>query len=189
MTGDSPFFREVVEKLKADEDFDTLCHVIKTPTSKLSEVFAFAVFGGVAMDRSVSDEEFAKALRLAAEGAWEFDGLCRAMSLRLVIEGRELTSPMRAWISGVLTGQISRPRSKGGPSGVAGGSKRVAVADLVHRACLLGLKRTRNVTSEPTSACDAVVVALSESGYHTTYDAVAKSWAKYAQVWMKEALD
>jgi len=180
-------FTQALTGLKNDENFELFSDMIRLSSKKFVE-FLPTKEGELIFKKEVSEADFSKFLGGALRDPVSFDKLNQALAIRLLAKHLEVTDQMRLWISGVLTGKVSRPKSKGGIH-QSSGFKGVAIATLVFEATEFGLRPTRNVASEPYSASDAVVEALASVGHHTTYEAVAKAWSKYRQVWMKEQLE
>lgn len=182
-------FEEVVDALCNLDHFELFATYIAAPNQELKNALLLAQSGDIVLKPDVADAYVYELISEAETSPEAFDSLSYAIAARLMTEGSEITKPMRFWLTGVLLKKISRPRSKGGPNRLVGGTKRIFVANLVFEAVKLGLKPTRSVASSPVSACDAVVAALERFGYHISFDAVAKSWTTHAQHWMRDELD
>lgn len=182
-------FDSIVDALCNLDNFDTFASQIAMPNSDMRDALNLSLTMQIFLERDIRDEDVYDLISAARSCPDTYDALARAIGIRLMTKDSTITEPMRYWLTGTLTGDFSRPKSKGGPNRLVGATKRIWVATLVYEAVKMGLDPTRSPASEPKSAADAVVAALGRYGYYTTYDAVAKSWSTHAQYWMRDRLD
>lgn len=105
-----------------------------------------------------------------------FDALRFGSATHLYL-GNSLPVAVRHWLAEYLQGKKKRPRRASGRGSSIGWHINIAVAvDILVGA---GMTATRNVTSDETSACDAVACALSELGQTpNSFTRVKKIWGE-----------
>lgn len=89
--------------------------------------------------------------------------------------GDTIPSEARRWLVHYLRGESERPKASAGRHSARG--LQVAIVCVVVHLVNCGMNATRNDTSPPASACDAVADALAQLGLSpTTFNAVKKIW-------------
>lgn len=92
-----------------------------------------------------------------------------------MIDGKSISRTMQKWMGGVLAEFSKRPASTGSPDAMAGSIRSYSLRVLIWKAEQLGFQPTRNLASEPKSACDVVKAALEIRGISISYDTIAKA--------------
>ncbi|MFC4667772.1 hypothetical protein ACFO5X_04335 [Seohaeicola nanhaiensis] len=176
-----PPVADVAIKLRRSKDFEILARVICMNGEMPSVALATQDFGALIRKKRISNAEFNKFTAMARADARMFDGLNFTLAVRFSCADMPMTALMRSWISDVLMREEIRPKSKGGRYKRLSEMHNYSFVQLVSMAMKFGLKATRSSATRPSSACDAVVIALADFGHHVTYDAVAKHWSKRAE--------
>jgi hypothetical protein len=142
---------------------------LKTPLSEFHYTTT-----GAAMLR----HDTARLLAWAEASAGGFDVLRLGMAYSLE-QGEELPPAALTWLVRHLRGELTRPKARAGAKTEVWLHMQIwtSVSWLV---AVYGMKATRNDTSEPTSACDAVADALGELGLQpTTFFGVKRIWLRF----------
>ncbi|WP_171231043.1 hypothetical protein [Ruegeria sp. HKCCA6707] len=174
-------FDQAVERIATDEAYKLLRKVgIFDPDPKCRLLATRLVeFAALWMEEEVSVERFYQMLAVAKTNRSKFEGLNYALGLR-VSQGKKLNEAMVAWISGILTKEVSIPASKGGHEPKASTARDVLLVSAVKIAMTFGLPATRNPASESQCAIDAVVLGLSKLEYDVSYTMVENAWRRRA---------
>ena len=90
--------------------------------------------------------------------------------------GKPIPSELREWVDDCFDGSRALPEPKVGRSRYTNEVRNRLIIKTVQSLVICGLTATRNETSPPESACDAVSAALNAHGMKLSYAGVVKVW-------------
>ena len=140
----------------------------------VTQVYDFEMRAGDAL----REDRLPELLEGAQTSPLDFQAVQAALS-SLREENMPIPSQLNEWALDVASGKVKCPSVRPGRSPYTNVVRNEWIARTVQSLVDCGLRATRNETSAPESACDAVSEALHVHGVELSFDSVAKIWRSY----------